>query len=109
VLTQISPRDFNLRGYVTSYEDNYKAAAVMLGTAALPFVLPEAVMAGVTGYTAGVSSVELVTGESSGVQISNLVTGNIDTGRKLSTTERVLRGVDVAAGGPALRGGVRAA
>jgi RHS repeat-associated protein len=55
-----------------------------------------AAVAVVGAYEMGVNAVEVSTGKSAGIHVRNLVTGNIDTGRPLSTSERVFTGVSTA-------------
>jgi len=93
VLTQVNPCQFNLRGYVDSYHDNYRIGQFMLGSAVLGVLAPIP-MAVAGAFEAGTATGEAITGESSGIRPSNLVMGEFDPGRKLSTTERVLSGAE---------------
>ncbi len=89
VLTKVNPSDFSLRGYVTGYENAYYEGFVIVPATANP-------IAG--AWDVGVSTGETITGESSGLHVRNLVTGNIDTGRQLSTGERIYSGATAAVG-----------
>jgi RHS repeat-associated protein len=96
-----SDAEFSLKGYVTAYQNNYKTGALLLATAAFQgFMLLNAprLLAVIGSYEAGVSGVEAFRGRSSGAHLTDLaksaVTQNIDSGRKLSTPERIGAGVD---------------
>jgi hypothetical protein len=96
VLTQVDPRDFSLRGYVSSYEHGYLVGGTLLGGAALGLAAPE--LAAVLGaWETGVSTGEAVTGETSGAHVTDPLFG-VEPGRELSTSERVFHGVSAALG-----------
>jgi RHS repeat-associated protein len=97
VMSKVNPRDISMGGYVNSYVEGYKTGQIMIGSAAFAVALPKVAMV-VGAFETGVATGETITGESSGVRPLNLVTGNIDSGRPLSTGERVFSGVEAGVG-----------
>ncbi|KAK6529747.1 hypothetical protein TWF281_008909 [Arthrobotrys megalospora] len=92
ILTKVNPADFNLRGYVNSWEEGYIKGFVEI---------PLSATVG-AGWEIGVSATQAWTGEGSGLHISNissyLVYRQTDEGVKLTTGQRTLEGVVAAAG-----------
>lgn len=87
ILTKVDPSKVSIRGYVEGYETAYIQGLVEIPLGATPVG---------AAWTIGVSGGEAITGESSGLQISNisnyLVHKQTDSGRKLSTGQRLWAG-----------------
>ncbi|KAK6511381.1 hypothetical protein TWF481_000298 [Arthrobotrys musiformis] len=92
ILTKVNPKDFNLRGYVNSWEEGY-----IKGFVEIP--LQGTVGA---GWDLAVSAQQAWTGEATGLHISNissyLVYHQTDEGVKLTNGQRALEGVVAAVG-----------
>ena len=103
VLTKVNSRDFNLRGYVTAYQESYIKGFVEVPLTANPIG---------AAWEIGVSGGQAITGESSGLHISNisdvLVHGKSDIGRRLSTRERLWEGGTFVVGAATLGLSLRA-
>ncbi|HEY0426484.1 MAG TPA: SpvB/TcaC N-terminal domain-containing protein [Pyrinomonadaceae bacterium] len=99
VFSQVSPSNFNLRGYVNSWQQGYITGFVEIPLKANPIG---------GAWEIGVSGGQAITGESSGLHISNIVHGNFDTGRQLSTRERLWEGGSFVVGAATLGVGLRA-